>query len=94
MRFVRKILISLVFSIILISFSFNFSFVPCKLKSNILGVGEKWDFCSFSLTGKTIGEISYFGKYDDILLSLTVLFLFSFLFFFIVISFIFRNKKN
>ncbi|MEM4181835.1 MAG: hypothetical protein QXX68_01635 [Candidatus Pacearchaeota archaeon] len=94
MKFTRKILISFIFSLLLVYLSFNFSIVPCKKVHNIISVPSSWDFCSFSFTtGKTISENLYFGRYLDPLKSVLYSLAFSFVAIFLTITLLSRKRK-
>ncbi|MEM4605411.1 MAG: hypothetical protein QW103_00005 [Candidatus Pacearchaeota archaeon] len=94
MKLLRKAVLSLILSFILLYLSFYFPLIPCKTKQNIIGIPSSWDLCSFSFTGQFVKENLYFGSYPPSFETFFILLFVYFILIFVILSFVFKKRKN
>lgn len=95
MKFLKKVLLSFMASIILFSSGFFWSFIPCKVIPGIPGAQSFWSYCGLGLTSYptyTNSTLLYLGWTESIFVIYVTFITLLFIIFLILFSKIFKAK--
>lgn len=97
MQFHKKITISSVSSLLILSLTHFFAFIPCKIIPAPINAEPFWNYCYLNNQNAKIfqtSKIIYFGQSPNTILTNLILFGLVFILTFIVLTYLFKSNNR